>query len=77
MALYKYGQALAQSSHGAFDQSYSPGDAAPHAGIYICTNCGDEIGIAKGHTFPPQNHRQHKPNSGEISWRLLVAAQQK
>lgn len=76
MALYKYGNELKQSDHTAFDVIYAPGDVAPNAGIYRCVNCGDEIGIAKGHQLPPQNHHQHRPGVGPIRWKLLVFAQQ-
>lgn len=74
MALYKYTNNLHQSSHGNFDKLYSPGDSTPDPGIYRCTACGDEIGIAKGHTLPPQNHHQHKPGAGPIRWKLLVCS---
>jgi hypothetical protein len=76
MALYKHGQHLTQSQDAAFDIRISPGDAAANAGVYRCAVCGDEIGIAKGHTLPPQNHHQHRPGLGPIQWQLLVFAQQ-
>src|SRR6266498_3857635 len=59
MALYKYSQFLTQSTDSAFDATHSPGVAAPHAGIYRCNACGYEIGIAEGHTLPPQSHHKH------------------
>jgi hypothetical protein len=71
MALYKNGNALTQSQDAAFDQTYTPGTAAPHPGIYKCTGCGDEIGIAGGHNLPPQNHRQHAVGA-KITWQLLA-----
>ncbi|SOD41506.1 hypothetical protein SAMN06298226_1806 [Nitrosovibrio sp. Nv4] len=75
MALYKYVQHLDQSQHANFDKEYSPGVAAPDPGIYRCTGCGDEIGIAKGHNLPPQNHHQHSPFSASlIRWKLVVCA---
>jgi len=77
MALYKHGQHLTQSMHQAFDVTHSPGATALDAGIYRCAVCGDEIGIAKGHTLPPQNHHQHQPMQGPVRWQLLVAAIQK
>ncbi len=77
MAQYKYGHLLAQSNHQEYDNLHPPGSAAPNPGIYRCAVCGDEIGIAKGHTLPPQNHHQHAPGSGPIRWQLLVFAQQK
>lgn len=76
MALYKYTDNLKQSSDAAFDDKHSPGVAAPHAGIYRCAGCGDEIGIAKGHILPSQNNDQH-PGNAKIEWQLLVYAQQK
>lgn len=77
MALYKHGNHLSQSQDAAFDAEHSPGSAAPHPGIYKCTNCGDEIAIAGGHILPPQNHKQHSPNNGRIKWKLLVYPVQK
>lgn len=77
MAQYKYGKYLDQNDHEAYDTKHAPGDTATNAGIYRCAACGDEIGIAKGHTLPPQNHHQHAPGVGKIEWQLLVFAQQK
>lgn len=72
MALYKYPAFFTQADDAAFDASHTPGTPAPNPGIYRCTNCGDEIAIAGGHTLPPQNHRQHNPSQGAILWRLVV-----
>lgn len=77
MAQYKHGQFLTQSQHRAYDTKLSPGMEAANAGIYRCAVCGDEIGIAKGHILPPQNHHQHGPGLGPIQWQLLVFAQQR
>lgn len=77
MALYKHGNKLVKSHDAAFDVTHSPGTSAPHPGIYKCTNCGDEIAIAGGHTLPPQNHKQHNPNNGKIAWQLVVYPVQK
>ena len=77
MAQYKYSQYLKQSDSSAYDTKHTPGSAAENAGIYRCAACGDEIGIAKGHTLPPQNHHQHTPGVGKIEWQLAVFAQQK
>ena len=74
MALYKHGNFLQQSQHANFDLLYSPGASTPDPGIYRCNACGDEIGIAKGHTLPPQNHHQHSPGVGAIRWQLIVCA---
>ena len=76
MALYKNSKILSYSDHNAFDLFHSPGVAAPHPGIYRCSGCGDEIAIAGGNILPPQNHRQHAPGTGSISWQLIVAAVQ-
>ena len=77
MAQYKYGDKLVQSTSEAYDTRHAPGSEATNAGIYRCVACGDEIGIAKGHTLPPQNHHQHAVSVGKIEWQLLVFAQQK
>jgi hypothetical protein len=74
MALYKHGQYLQQTSDAAFDKISEPGTAAPHPGIYRCEGCGREIGIANGHTLPPQSHHQHTQSQGSIRWRLIVYA---
>lgn len=74
MAIYKDGSRLTQTQDAAFDADHNPGIAAPHAGIYRCTGCDHEIGIAAGHTLPSQGHSQHGPNQGPIRWRLLVYA---
>lgn len=73
MAIYKYSDNLVQNNHSNFDLEHAPGVAAPDPGIYRCTGCGDEIGIAKGHTLPPQNHHQHNTGAA-IRWKLSVAA---
>jgi hypothetical protein len=77
MAQFKHGQHLTKSDNSAYDLTHSPGAAAPNPGIYRCVACGDEIGIAKGHTLPPQNHHQHAQGLGRIEWQLLVFAQGK
>lgn len=76
MALFKYPLNLQVSIDSGFDEKYAPGHIAPHPGIYRCTSCGDEIAIAGGNVLPPQNHRQHDPESGDIEWQLIVAPQQ-
>lgn len=77
MALYKYGNNFTQVNDSAFDTTHQPGTNAPHPGIYKCTNCGDEIAIAGGHTLPPQNHKQHSPLNGPITWQLVAYPVQK
>ena len=76
MAWYKYGNYLTQytESGNAYDIDHEPGTSAPFAGIYRCMGCHREIGIALGHTLPPQGHHQHAPAQGRIRWRLIVYA---
>jgi hypothetical protein len=74
MAYYKYDQFIKKSNAEAYDKVHSPGIQAPHAGIYRCDGCGHEIGIARGHTLPPQGHHQHTTAQGSIRWRLIVYA---
>jgi len=74
MAQYKNQSILNKSDHEAFDSLHSPGTETLNSGIYRCAVCGDEIGIAKGHVLPPQNHHQHKPGLGPIKWQLIVFA---
>jgi hypothetical protein len=74
MAVYKYQQYVEQNSDGSFDQIHNPGIAAPFAGIYRCAGCNREIGIASGHSLPPQGHHQHTAAQGAIRWRLIVWA---
>jgi len=74
MAWYKYQDFVKKSNSEAYDKVHSPGVAAPFAGIYRCAGCGREIGIAYGHTLPPQNHHEHSPSQGAIRWQLLVYA---
>lgn len=73
MALYKYSQFIELSDDKAFDALLEPGVSATWPGIYRCHACGHEIGIAQGHTLPPQNHHAHKPGIGPIQWRLVVS----
>lgn len=76
MAQYKDQTNVKTSTDSKFDTEHSPGDSTPYPGIYRCTGCGDEIGIAKDKTLPPQNHQQHT-SGAKIKWKLLVLAQQK
>lgn len=73
MALYKNGDLLQYSAHANFEKTHAPGTLAPDAGVYRCVTCGDEIGIAKGHSLPPGNHHQH-PGLEAIRWQLVVCA---
>lgn len=74
MAQYKYAKFLTASDHAAFDYTHEPGSDTANAGIYRCVSCGHEIGIAKGHKLPPQNHHQHAQGVGKIAWQLIVYA---
>lgn len=75
MALYKYDHFLKKSSSDAFDTISEPGQVAAYAGIYRCVTCGWEIGIASGHTLPPQNHHAHpRQPQGKVRWQLTVYA---
>lgn len=78
MALYKDLTHLSEAETGreAFDKEWKPGETPPHAGIYRCAGCGDEIASNKGIQLPSQNHKQHSPIQGAIRWKLLVYAQQ-
>lgn len=75
MATFKNGNELIHSDSDAFDKKYKPGTKAPHSGIYLCVNCRDEAACNKDDPLPPQNHRQHSPNKGDILWQLLVKTQ--
>ena len=70
MALYKNAKHLQTSASDEFDKIYHINGKAPHAGIYRCTDCGHEIGIAEGHSFPPHSHSHAIPK-----WQLIVYAQ--
>jgi hypothetical protein len=75
MALYQDASEVKQKTAEYFDLIHNPGVLAPNAGIYICTGCGEEIGIAEGHRLPPQDHHTHPGNNPPIRWKLLVLAQ--
>lgn len=74
MAWYKYDRFLSSNTHANFDKVREQGEETPDAGIYRCVSCGDEIGIAKNHKLPPQNHHQHAPGVGPIKWQMIVCA---
>ncbi len=74
MASYKHSEFLQANQSEEFDKTHEPGVAAPYAGIYKCTKCKHEIGIAAGHTLPPQSHPQHPTSLGPIQWQLVVYA---
>lgn len=71
MAMYQHSENLTWSNHPVFNQTYHPGQLAPFGGLYRCTGCGLEIGIAKGHVLPPQSHHWHV-SATPIKWQPLV-----
>lgn len=73
MAIYKYGNFLAQSNDPAFDAIHDPGVIAPYSGIYRCEGCGLNVTSVSGFPLPPQNHHQHTVAQGRIRWRLIVS----
>ena len=75
MAFAQNMQLVKVIKHYGFDIVFKPGVAATWAGVYRCTKCGHEIGIAKGHVLPPQNHHVHDAKQGDIVWQLVVAAE--
>lgn len=75
MAIYQNGNELTHQIDAKFDAVLAPGTKAPYSGIYICTNCRDEAACNHGDPLPPQNHRQHVPNKGDIRWKLQVHTQ--
>lgn len=74
MALYKYQDCLARYEHPAFDRVYQPEEFPEHPGIYQCTGCGKEVIGEPNKPLPPQDHHQHTPSQGKISWKLVVYA---
>jgi hypothetical protein len=74
MALYQRQNELSYSSSSVFNTTNEPGASAPFGGIYKCTGCGLEIGIAKFHALPPQNHHQHPSRYTPIRWQPVAHA---
>jgi hypothetical protein len=72
MALYQQTSDLSYSNSPIFAQVFEPGTAAPFGGIYKCTGCGHEIGTAKYHSLPPQNHHQHTYPYRRILWQPVT-----
>jgi hypothetical protein len=71
MVLYHNQSEFAFSNAAVFTTSYAPSSVAPYGGVYKCVVCGHEIGIARGHVLPPQNHHQH-PNRQPIRWQAVA-----
>ncbi len=72
MATYENSSEVRERRSEIFRVSYRPGALTPFSGIYVCTNCRDEIASNKGNPLPPQNHRQHANHLLPIEWQLLV-----
>ena len=75
MAFYQDRNELSYKESPEFAPTFKPGAITPYSGIYICTNCRDEIAANQGNPLPPQNHRQHQNLLKPIEWRLLVRTQ--
>ncbi|KWE26913.1 hypothetical protein [Burkholderia territorii] len=83
MALYRIGGYFTCGSGRAFRENLPPGSEAIVAGIYRCTICGDEIGIAKAQALPSDDEHRHDldPPSdplldrGPTAWQLIAAAE--
>ena len=61
-----------RSSDPLFSRLFEPGEQMPKGGMCKCTGCGREIGIAKDHSLPPQNHHQHSSFLIPIRWKLIA-----
>jgi hypothetical protein len=83
MALYRIGGYFTCGSGRAFRENLPPGSEVRIAGIYRCTVCGDEIGIAKSQRLPSEEAHRHDfdPPSdpviapGPTAWQLIAAAE--
>ncbi|WP_342705474.1 hypothetical protein OHZ10_18065 [Burkholderia arboris] len=83
MAQYRIGGYFTCGSGRAFSENLSPGSQVTVAGIYRCTVCGDEIGIAKSQALPSDEAHRHDldPPSdpardpGPTAWQLIAAAE--
>lgn len=73
---YDFGVSLDE----AFTTFYPQGgnSRAPYAGIYQCTACGREMGIALDHEMPPCNNVDKHASLVDMKpeWRLVVAARE-
>lgn len=72
MAYYQHPNQLQFSQNTVFNSAYEPGQQAPYGGVYRCTGCGLEIGTAKYHALPPQNHHQHSNWNYPIRWQPVA-----
>jgi hypothetical protein len=72
MPYYSNGAFFIQESGAEYDAVHQTGAATPSSGIYRCETCGLSCTSVISHVLPPQNHHEHKPGAGPISWRLIV-----
>ena len=75
MAFYQDTSEVTTKTAERFDKVQKPGVLAPYAGIYMCAGCRHEVGIARDHRLPPEDHHTHTKEQGSIRWKLLVQAQ--
>jgi predicted RNA-binding Zn-ribbon protein involved in translation (DUF1610 family) len=52
------------------EMPYRAGDISPEAGVYRCTNCGAEVRLTTGETFPPCD-------CGQASWNVVRRARER
>jgi hypothetical protein len=72
MAKYRESKYLSHSDSSIFTRTFDPGESAPYGGIYRCTGCNREIGIAQYHMLPTQNNHQHVIRALPIRWQPEV-----
>ena len=73
MAAYKYAYFLTQTPSTRFDRVTAAGATSPHAGIYRCQGCGQEIAVGQGAALPASDDHSHRDGQGRVRWRLAVA----
>jgi hypothetical protein len=74
MAAYKYAYFLTQTTNSRFDRVTAAGRSSPHAGIYRCQGCGEEVAVGQGAALPASDHHSHRDGQGRVRWRLAIAA---
>lgn len=72
MAESKYKSLILQATGTEYDLVHAPGSKTSLSGIYRCRACGATVVGERDRKLPPQNHHQHSPSQGQISWQLLV-----
>ncbi len=81
MVLYRDGSKFFSScKSNAFNQTYFPGAATPHSGIYRCDACGFEAVSIQGRPLPrARSCTDHKFTfkcaPGTVRWRLVACAE--